>query len=222
MRILLVEDQATIANLVKDGLTAEGFAVDWLENGEDAQLRLELSHGDYDLVLLDLMLPKRDGLTVCKNIREQHIHTPILMLTAKDSTEDIVTGLNYGADDYLVKPFQFSILLARIRAILRRPAPTLTVELKAKDLKLDTSSKKAYRNGEELKLTLKEMSLLEYLLRHPNQVLSREQILSNVWDFAFDSFSNVVDVHITNLRKKINDHGQLIETVHGIGYRLNN
>lgn len=221
MRILLIEDQASIGKLVKDGLEAEGFAVDWLTDGQEGQLRLELSHDDYDLVLLDLMLPKRDGLSVCKNVREQGIHIPILMLTAKDSQEDIVAGLNLGADDYLPKPFAFSVLLARIRAILRRPTASLPVELKAADIRLDTGSKKVFRNGQEIKLTLKELSLLEYLLRHPNQVLSREQILSNVWDFAFDSFSNVVDVHITNLRKKINDHGHLIETVHGVGYRLN-
>jgi DNA-binding response OmpR family regulator len=221
MRILLIEDQASIGKLVKDGLENEGFAVDWLEDGESAQLRIELNHEDYDLVLLDLMLPKRDGLTVCKNIREQNIKTPVLMLTAKDSQEDIITGLNLGADDYLVKPFSFEVLLARIRAILRRPAAVLPSEMRAKDVKLDTSAKKAYRNGQEIKLTLKEFSLLEYLMRHPNQVLTRDQILGNVWDFAFDSFSNVVDVHITNLRKKINDHGSLVETVHGVGYRLN-
>lgn len=221
MRILLIEDQASIGKLVKDGLENEGFAVDWLEDGESAQLRIELNHEDYDLILLDLMLPKRDGLTVCKNIREQHIHTPVLMLTAKDSQEDIITGLNYGADDYLVKPFSFEILLARIRAILRRPSAVLPTEMRVKDMKLDTGAKKAFRNGQEIKLTLKEFSLLEYMMRHPNQVLTRDQILSNVWDFAFDSFSNVVDVHITNLRKKINDHGQLVETVHGVGYRLN-
>ncbi|NTW22571.1 response regulator transcription factor [Candidatus Falkowbacteria bacterium] len=221
MRILLIEDQASIGKLVKDGLENEGFAVDWLEDGESAQLRIELNHEDYDLVLLDLMLPKRDGLTVCKNIREQNIHTPILMLTAKDSQEDIITGLNYGADDYLVKPFSFEVLLARIRAILRRPTAVLPTEMRAKDVKLDAGAKKAFRNGQEVKLTLKEFSLLEYMMRHPNQVLTRDQILSNVWDFAFDSFSNVVDVHITNLRKKINDHGQLVETVHGVGYRLN-
>ncbi len=221
MRILLIEDQASIGKLVKDGLENEGFAVDWLEDGESAQLRIELNHEDYDLILLDLMLPKRDGLTVCKNIREQHIHTPVLMLTAKDSQEDIITGLNYGADDYLVKPFSFEILLARIRAILRRPSTVLPTEMRVKDMKLDTGAKKAFRNGQEIKLTLKEFSLLEYMMRHPNQVLTRDQILGNVWDFAFDSFSNVVDVHITNLRKKINDHGQLVETVHGVGYRLN-
>lgn len=221
MRILLIEDQPSIGKLVKDGLENEGFAVDWLEDGESAQLRIELNHEDYDLVLLDLMLPKRDGLTVCKNVREQNIKTPILMLTAKDSQDDIITGLNLGADDYLVKPFSFEVLLARIRAILRRPAAVLPSEMRAKDVKLDTSAKKAYRNGQEIKLTLKEFSLLEYLMRHPNQVLTRDQILGNVWDFAFDSFSNVVDVHITNLRKKINDHGSLVETVHGVGYRLN-
>lgn len=221
MRILLIEDQPSIGKLVKDGLENEGFAVDWLEDGESAQLRIELNHEDYDLILLDLMLPKRDGLTVCKNVRAQNIHTPILMLTAKDSQEDIIAGLNLGADDYLPKPFSFEVLLARIRAILRRPTVSLPAEMRAKDVKLDTSAKKAYRNGQEIKLTLKEFSLLEYLMRHPNQVLTRDQILGNVWDFAFDSFSNVVDVHITNLRKKINDHGKLVETVHGVGYRLN-
>ncbi|KKR22017.1 MAG: Two component transcriptional regulator, winged helix family [Parcubacteria group bacterium GW2011_GWE2_39_37] len=222
MRILIIEDQENIAKLVKDGLEAEGFAVDYVLDGEAGQLRIELSHQDYDLILLDLMLPKKDGIEICKFVREKKINTPILMLTAKDGIEDITAGLNVGADDYLVKPFSFQVLIARIRAILRRPKVSLPVKLEAQNILLDITAKKLFKNNKEIKLTLKEFNLLEYLMRNPNRVLNREQILSNVWDFSFDSFSNVVDVHITNLRKKLGDKtGKILETVHGVGYKIN-
>ena len=222
MRILIVEDQENIVKLVKDGLEAEGYTIDYVLDGEAGQNRIEMNHDDYDLIVLDVMLPKINGMDICKHVREKKISTPILMLTARDGINDIVTGLNYGADDYLIKPFSFEVLTARIKALLRRPKPVLTVELKIRDLVLNTTEKKVYRNGKELKLTLKEFSMLEYLMRHPNQVLNREQITSNLWDFAFDSFSNVVDVHVTNLRKKIGDrNGKTLETVRGVGYRIN-
>lgn len=222
MKILIVEDQENLAKLIKQGLESEGMAADYVMDGETGQLRIELNHDDYDLVLLDVMLPKKDGIEVCKAVRAQNISLPIIMLTAKDGMDDIITGLNVGADDYLVKPFSFQVLLARIRAILRRPKVSLPSQLKIQSIVLDPSSKKIFKNSKEIKLTLKEFSLLEYLMRHPNQVLSREQILTNVWDFSFDSFSNVVDVHITNLRKKLGDkNGKLLETVHGAGYKIN-
>ncbi len=223
MRILIIEDQESLVKLIKDGLEAEGFAVDYILDGEKGQLFIELNYEDYDLIILDLMLPKRDGIEICKSIREKKIYTPILMLTAKDGSEDIITGLNVGADDYLIKPFSFEVLLARIRAILRRPKQTLPVELRVKDINLNSVTKKVFRNNKEVRLTLKEFSLLEYLMRHPGQVMNREQITCNVWDFSFDSFSNVVDVHITNLRKKLGDKkGSVVETIRGVGYRINN
>lgn len=222
MRILIIEDQENLAKLVKQGLESEGFAVDYLLDGAAGMLRIELNSDDYDLILLDLMLPKMDGTEICKRMRELKIATPVLMLTAKDGAEDIINGLNIGADDYLVKPFSFQVLIARIRALLRRPKNNLPVELKTQDLLLNTTTKRVHKNNKEVKLTLKEFSLLEYMLRHVNQVLNREQILNNVWDFSFDSFSNVVDVHITNLRKKLGDkNGKLLETIHGTGYRIN-
>lgn len=223
MKILVIEDQENLAKLVKEGLEAEGFAIDCVYDGDAGQTRIEMSHDDYDLVLLDVMLPKKSGLEVCQAIRAQKISIPILMLTAKDGVDDIINGLNIGADDYIVKPFTFDVLIARIRAVLRRPKVSLPVKLEAQDLALDATSKKLFKSGKEIKLTLKEFNLLEYLMRNPNRVLNREQIISNVWDFSFDSFSNVVDVHITNIRKKIGDHsGKIIETVHGIGYKINN
>lgn len=222
MRILVVEDQENLAKLVKKGLESEGFAVDYVTDGEVASRRITFNHKDYDLMILDLMLPKKDGITVCKEMRAKNIHTPILMLTAKDSTEDIISGLNAGADDYLIKPFSFEILLARIRALLRRPETALSTELRVKNITLNPTSRKIYKGKKEIKLTLKEFSLLEYLMRNPDRALGREQFLSNVWDFAFDSFSNVVDVHITSLRKKLGDkNGDLLETVRGVGYKLN-
>ncbi|MFA6390053.1 MAG: response regulator transcription factor, partial [Patescibacteria group bacterium] len=197
MRILMVEDQENIVKLVKDGLETEGYTVDYVLDGEAGQNRIEMNHDDYDLIILDIMLPKKTGIEVCQAIREKKISTPVLMLTARDGVNDIVSGLNVGADDYLIKPFSFEILTARIKALLRRPKPVLPVEIRVKDMVLNTTEKKVYRNNKEVKLTLKEFSMLEYLMRHPNQVMNREQITSNLWDFAFDSFSNVVDVHVT-------------------------
>lgn len=223
MRILIVEDQENIAQLIKKGLESEGFAVDFLLDGEAGLNRIETYHEDYDLIILDIMLPGKSGTEICRTIREQKICTPVIMLTAKDGANDIIEGLDVGADDYIVKPFSFEILLARIRAILRRPKDTLPTELKVKDIVLNPATKQVYRGKKEIQLTLKEYSLLEYLMRHPNQVVSREQILSNVWDFAYDSFANVVDVHMTNLRKKIGDKGcKIIETVRGVGYKMDN
>ncbi len=224
MRILIVEDEEKLAISLKKGLEKEGYAVDYVLDGESGQRRIETSHKDYDLVVLDLMLPKKNGFEVCKEVRDLGIVIPIIILTARDAIEDKVLALNSGADDYLVKPFAFEELIARIRALMRRPEQTLPAELKVRDLSLDTVTRKVYRKNQEISLTLKEFGLLEYLMRHPNQVLTREQILDHLWDFAFDSFSNVVDVHIKNLRKKIDgeNNEKILETIRGVGYRIKN
>lgn len=222
MRILIIEDNTKLAASLQDGLKQEGFAVDCLFDGKSGEERIIMQGEEYDLAILDIMLPEQDGLSVCKKVRARGASLPIIMLTAKDALEDRVCGLDCGADDYLIKPFSFEELLARIRALMRRPKAILPEELAVGDLKLDIRNKKACRGGMEIKLSLKEFSLLEYLMRNPNQVLSREQILEHVWDFAFDSFSNVVDVHIKNLRKKIDygHHTKILETIRGLGYRL--
>lgn len=223
MKLLVIEDQENLAKLVKTGLEAEGFVVDCLFNGEDAERRIELRHSDYDAVILDLTLPKRDGLDVCKNIRAKKITIPILMLTARDQNNDIINGLNAGADDYLIKPFTFEVLLARVRALLRRPKDVLPTEIKMQGITLNPIARQAFKKNDEIKLTQKEFQLLEYFMLHPNQVITREQLLNSLWDFSFDTFSNVVDVHITNLRKKISDEqNEIIETIFGVGYRFNN
>lgn len=223
MKILIAEDNEKLASLLKKGLESKGYAADCVSDGEEAQTRIELGHEDYDLVILDLMMPKKTGFEVCQNVRSSKIFIPILILTARDSTNDKISALDMGADDYLVKPFSFKELLARIRALMRRPKKLLPTELKTRDIILNPATRKVSHKGHEIKLTLKEFSLLEYLMRHPNQVVNREQILDNMWDFGFDSFSNIIDVHIKNLRKKLEDNkkGNLLETIRGVGYKLN-
>jgi len=221
MRILIVEDEERLAKSLKKALEKEGFAADYVTNGETGLNRIEICHKDYDLVILDLMLPKKDGLEVCKEVRAKGIKIPILMLTARFDTNNKVTALNVGADDYLVKPFSFEELTARIRALLRRPPQSVQTELKVQDLVLNNATHKVVSNNKEIKLTVKEFALLEYLMRHPNQVINRNQILDHLWGYDFDSFSNVVDVHIKNLRKKINNNRRkILETIRGIGYRI--
>lgn len=222
MRILIIEDEEKLALALKKGLKKEGFAVDYIMDGEAGERRIVLNHKDYDLIILDLMLPKKNGFEICETVRKLEIKTPILVLTARDATEDKVSALNVGADDYLVKPFSFQELMARIKAILRRPEQALPNELVIQDLHLDSITRKVIKKGKEVNLTLKEFTLLEYLMRHPGQVLNREQITDHVWDFAFDSFSNIVDVHIKNLRKKIGDahNEKILETIRGVGYRI--
>ncbi len=222
MRILIIEDQENLAKLMKSGLASEGMSADYVLDGEEGFKRICVNHKDYDLVILDWMLPKKNGDEICREVRDKKIEVPILMLTARDSSKDITDGLNAGADDYLSKPFAFDVLLARIRALLRRPKALLPPEFKVGNIILNPATKKVSRNGKEIKLTLKEFGLLEYLMRNKNVAVTREQILSNVWDFAFDSFANVVDVHVTNLRKKLGDkEARIIETVRGVGYLMN-
>lgn len=220
MRILVIEDEKKVAGFIKKGMEEETYAVDVAVDGEEGLAMAEINQ--YDLIILDLMLPKIDGLEVLTRCREKKINTPILLLTAKDSVEDKVTGLNKGADDYLTKPFAFSELLARSRSLLRRGQGEAKTVLKLADLSLDMVSHKVNRNGEEVELTGKEYSLLEYFMRNQGKVLTRTMIAEHVWDYNFDTFTNVIDVYINHLRKKIDkDHPKkLLHTLRGVGYVL--
>ena len=222
MKILIIEDEESLAQLLKRGLEAQGYAADYLTDGESGQKRIELHNKDYNLIILDLMLPKLSGSEVCKNIRAMGISTPVIVLTAKADTVSKISLLDIGADDYMVKPLEFSELAARIRALVRRPEVSLPSELKVRDIVLNQNTRKVFMNDEEVILTLKEFRLLEYLMRHPDEVVKRVDLVDNIWDFDYNSFSNVIDVYINRLRDKI-DKGRekkLIETVLGVGYRL--
>jgi heavy metal response regulator len=220
MRVLVVEDERKIADFIRKGLSEHGYAVDVAYDGEEALDWPAVA--DFDLIILDVMLPARDGTEVCRVLRKRGVRTPILMLTAKDAVEDRVLGLDSGADDYLVKPFAFAELLARLRALTRRQPAVLGSLLRVGDLVLDTATRKVSRAEDELELTTKEYAILEYLMRHPNQVLTRTMIAEHVWNYDFDNASNVIDVHIRNLRRKIDDPfaTKLIRTVRGAGYRI--
>jgi DNA-binding response OmpR family regulator len=223
MRILLIEDEIRLANAIKRGLAERGYAVDVFHVGTDAAEHAFVHHSIYDLIILDLMLPGRDGLDICRSLRERSITIPILILTAKDQAVDKITLLNAGADDYLTKPFVFLELLARIQALKRRPKLAQETVLTGQDLRLDVGNHKVFQREKELKLTVKEFAILEFFLQHPNEVIDRERILDHVWDFNFNSFSNVVDVHIKNLRRKLGSSSEkdvYIETVSGVGYRF--
>ncbi|MCB9422293.1 MAG: response regulator transcription factor [Ardenticatenaceae bacterium] len=220
MRILVVEDEPRMAALIRQGLEEEAYAVDVVENGRDVQLWVQSA--TYDMVLLDIMLPGMSGLDVCRQLRADGHTMPILMLTARDTLPDKVKGLDSGADDYLVKPFAIEELTARMRALARRDAPVKTAVLTIANLTLDPATKLAQRGGHVIELTAKEYALLETLMRHPNQILSREQIIDHVWNMEFDSGSKLIEVYISNLRKKIdaNHAPKLIHTVRGLGYRI--
>jgi heavy metal response regulator len=220
MRILVVEDEPEIAGFIARGLTENGHSVDVATDGDEALHWPSVA--DFDLIVLDVMLPAVDGVEVCRTLRARGLRTPILMLTARDTVEDRVRGLDSGADDYLVKPFAFAELLARVRALSRREPALVGNVLEVGDLVVDTATREARRGATVLDLTAKEFSLLEYLMRHPNQVLSRTVIAEHVWNYDFDNATNVIDVHIKNLRKKV-DEGRdrrLIHTVRGAGYRI--
>ncbi len=222
MKILLVEDEQKLAAALVRGLGVEGYAVDVVEDGKKALTRISLHRNDYDAIVLDLMLPSMDGFEICSRAREMGVTTPILILTARAETENKVKLLAAGADDYLVKPFSFAELSARIRALMRRPSEKLPEVLHTADLELDPAQRVVKREGEPIELTLKEFNLLEYFMRHPNQVVNREDLLTHLWDFNYAGFSNVVDVHIKNLRRKLGkiNGKDVLETVRGIGYRL--
>lgn len=219
MQLLIVEDEERIANLLRRGLMEKSFAVDVAMDG--AQALKKISCNDYDLIVLDLMIPKVDGLTVCRTIRKTNSNIPILILTAKDGIEDKVKGLDSGADDYMTKPFSFVELLARIRALLRRGKIADPVILQFDDLALDPSSHLVSRGGTKIDLTTREYALLEYFMRHPNRIISKSQILEHVWDYNYDGLSNIVETYIKYVRKKIKvspSSKEIIHTVRGIGY----
>lgn len=222
MRILIVEDETKLAEALSQGLRHKKYAVDVLYDGKKALSRISHYRNDYDLIILDLMIPSMDGETVCKSVRKLNIMVPILILTARNEVESKVNLLLSGADDYLVKPFSFEELLARIQALTRRPAEIIPTILEFSDIELNTAEHTVKRDGTPIFLTLKEFHLLEYFMRHPNQVVNREDLLSHLWDFNYESFSNVVDVHVKNLRKKLQlgRHTDVFETVRGLGYRL--
>ena len=220
MKILVVEDDRKVAGFIEQGLREEGYAVDVAKDGEEATT---LAHvNDYDAILLDLMLPKKNGLQVASELRREGRRTPILMLTARDATEDVVRGLDAGADDYLSKPFKFDELLARMRALTRRGGAARLDRLTYGSLELDRLRHKARASGHLLDLTPREFQLLEHFMLHPEEVIRRTELLEKVWDMHFDPESNVVDVHVGNLRRKLKEAGceGLIQTVRGVGFCL--
>ncbi len=220
MRILLVEDEHKVAEFIREGLQEEYYAVDTATDGENGTF-LALTE-QYDLIILDIMLPKRDGIQVLREIRHAQINTPVLVLTARSTVADKVEGLDSGADDYLTKPFAFAELIARVRALLRRGREELSTKLRVADLILDTIAHKATRGGQPIELTAKEYALLEYFIRNPNQVLTRTMISEHVWDYHFSTGTNLIDVYVNHLRRKIDDNAdeKLIQTIRGVGYVL--
>jgi heavy metal response regulator len=220
MKILVVEDEKKVASFIKRGLEDDNYKVSVSYDGLDGFKQAR--DGGYNLVIMDMMLPKKDGMAVVKDLRESGNRVPVLMLTARDNMEDIVSGLDAGSDDYLTKPFAFAELLARVRALLRRGEQDRGAEIRFSDLRLDPVSHKVWRDSKEIDLTSKEYGLLEYLMRNPNTVLSRAMIAEHVWDYAFDSFTNIIDVYVNYLRKKIDKDfpSKLIHTVRGQGYIL--
>jgi DNA-binding response OmpR family regulator len=219
MRVLVVEDERHLSAIIRRGLTEEGFAVDVAYDGEEAAYMAE--NTPFDVVILDIMLPHRDGLAVTQELRRKHINTPILMLTARDSIDDRVKGLDSGADDYLVKPFAFNELLARLRALMRRDAVVKTRQLVAGDLSLDTATREVMRGTRRIELTAKDYAILEYFMRHPGTVVTRSMLKESIWNYEYEGASNIIDVYIRRLRRKLDDRDEsLIMTVRGAGYRL--
>jgi DNA-binding response OmpR family regulator len=219
VNILVVEDERGVARFIKKGLEEEGYMIDLAANGEDG-LSL-VSRNLYDLIILDIMLPGMSGIDLCRKIRQMNIHSPVLMLTARDSVHDKVAGLDSGADDYLTKPFSFEEFLARIRALLRRKPDQLT-ELRCRDMRVDTITHRVFIGEEEVSLRPKEYALLIYLLRNRGRAVSRTKLLSDVWGYDFNPSTNVVDVHIKSLREKLGVHSKthFIQSVRGVGYSI--
>lgn len=220
MRVLIIEDEPRLSNIIKKGLIEGGFAVDQAFDGEEGQYLAETEQ--CDLIILDIMLPKIDGLKVCQKLRQKNITTPILMLTAKSTMEDKVAGLDSGADDYITKPFSFIELRSRVHALIRRNHQESSPILTATDLELNPLKHMVRRAKKTLNLTPKEFAILEFLLRHKGEVVTRTMIIEHVWDYSFDSMSNVIDVFIASLRKKVNSGFKikLIQTIHGVGYKI--
>jgi DNA-binding response OmpR family regulator len=220
MRILIVEDEVKLAHAMKRALELQKFAVDVVNSGKEG---LDFAVGEeFNLIILDVMLPEIDGIEICKRIRAAGIHTPVMMLTAKGQITDKVTGLDVGADDYMVKPFSFEELFARIRALVRRPTQSNDPVLSVKDLTLDPKTFSVKRGDKMIELSAKEFSLLEYLLRNKNAVLNKDQIISHVWDYNSDILPSTIEVHVKHLRDKIDIQGQnsLIHTIRGRGYTI--
>jgi DNA-binding response OmpR family regulator len=219
MRILVIEDEEKVARFIQKGLEAEKYQVTIIQDGKKGEL--EARSGEYDLLILDVLLPGKNGFEILGSLRQEQNKTPILMLTARSSTEDIVQGLDLGADDYLPKPFAFDELLARIRSLLRRKAQSSTT-LAMADLLLDTVSHKATRNGAAIELTSREYALLDFLMRNPNKLFSRRQLGEKVWGYQFDPGTNIIDVYVNHLRKKIDASSskKLLHTIRGKGYAL--
>ncbi len=220
MRLLIIEDDRKVASFIKQGLEEERYIV---ETAADGITGLEIAlHNPFDAILLDIMLPGRDGFSILKELRDAGVHTPVIMVTARGATEDKIAGLDLGADDYLAKPFNFDELAARLRAIMRRSSTEKSTKLRCADLVLDTVSHLAYRFGREIELTTKEYALLEYLMRHKNRILSRATISQHVWKHNFDQESNIIDVFIKRLRAKIENESsrKLIQSIRGVGYRI--
>ena len=220
MRILVVEDNHRLSQTLKAGLAADGYSVDVSYDGQEG---LELAEAtNYDVIMLDIMLPGRDGLEVCQALRRQHINVPILLLTARDAVEDRVRGLDSGADDYLIKPFALSELLARLRALLRRGTVEKTGLLMVGDLTVDPATHFVERAGQSIELTTKEFALVEFFARHPNQIISRETLENHAWSYDYEGISNIIEVYIRRLRRKLDNpfEVKLFETIRGSGYRL--
>lgn len=222
MRILVVEDNVKLAASLRKGLEQESYAVDVCVDGAEAFDALRAAPKDYDLVVLDVMLPGMDGLTICRKLRSRGLRLPILLLTARDAVPDRVAGLDAGADDYLPKPFSFEELTARIRALSRRPPQPAPTVIRAGEVEMDPARREVTTRGRRVALTTKEFGLLELFLRHPGQVLSREQIARQVWSGDFEADSNVLEVHVRNIRRKLAEagHEDAIETIRGAGYRF--
>jgi DNA-binding response OmpR family regulator len=220
MRVLVIEDNRRLSAALKTSLADAGYAVDLAGDGAEGEAFAEAT--PYDAIILDILLPVKDGLAVCRDLRAHHVNTPILMLTARDTVEDRVRGLDSGADDYLVKPFALNELLARLRALLRREAPRKCGILEVSDLRLDPAAHLVERAGQTLDLTARLFALLEYFMRHPDQLLTREMIERHLWSYDYEGTSNVVDVYVRRLRRQIDDPFEtpLLETVRGVGYRL--
>jgi DNA-binding response OmpR family regulator len=220
VRLLLVEDNRRLQHTLRRSLVEAGYAVDVADDGEDGQALAQVTA--YDIVVLDVMLPRRDGLQVCRELRRQGVRTPILMLTARDTVEDRVRGLDCGADDYLVKPFALDELMARLRALLRRDMQRKDSVLQVGDLALDPATRYVDRAGRRIDLTAREYALLEYFVRHADHVLPRQRLEEHVWSYDYEGGSNVVDVYVRRLRRKIDDPEpiKLFETIRGAGYRL--
>jgi DNA-binding response OmpR family regulator len=221
MRILVVEDDKKVASFVEKGLREDGYSVDVAHDGAEGSVKAHVH--EYDLLILDVMLPGKTGYDILNELRREQSSVPVLLLTARDAAEEVVRGLDAGADDYLTKPFSFEILLARVRALVRRGGAKRLERLRYDDVELDRIQHSAHRGGRDLKLTAKEFQLLEYFLLHPEEVVRRTHLLEKVWDLHFDPMSNVVDVHVAKLRRKLKAGGEdpLIHTVRGVGYVLN-